>query len=198
MVYMYPAYIGANKTLSYGCLQPETLRLPLSPHYLGLNHLFGGGLTWMDPTISYNQIWTYQKSSVRCKNLMKTEKLRGQHTRIGQNWRRLSVGIRPVGSPWMRSGTKTGTGPIGLPVRILGARLRLHPRCHRNSMISGVVPRGVSKKKGALGAPLRSHTRRRYKRSTLTLKGIKWICLKMGYTPNYSHLVGIMIINHWV
>jgi hypothetical protein len=22
--------------------------------------------------------------------------------------------------------------------------------------------------------------------------------LKMGYTPNYSHLVGIMIINHWV
>ena len=25
-----------------------------------------------------------------------------------------------------------------------------------------------------------------------------WICLKMGYTPNYSHLIGIMIINHWV
>ena len=25
-----------------------------------------------------------------------------------------------------------------------------------------------------------------------------WVCLKMGYTPNYSHLVGIMIINHWV
>ena len=24
------------------------------------------------------------------------------------------------------------------------------------------------------------------------------VCLKMGYTPNYSHLVGIMIINHWV
>ena len=22
-----------------------------------------------------------------------------------------------------------------------------------------------------------------------------WVCLKMGYTPNYSHLVGIMIIN---
>ena len=22
--------------------------------------------------------------------------------------------------------------------------------------------------------------------------------MKMGYTPNYSHLVGIMIINHWV
>ena len=25
-----------------------------------------------------------------------------------------------------------------------------------------------------------------------------WVCLKMEYTPNYSHLVGIMIINHWV
>ena len=25
-----------------------------------------------------------------------------------------------------------------------------------------------------------------------------WVCLKMGYTTNYSHLVGIMIINHWV
>ena len=26
-----------------------------------------------------------------------------------------------------------------------------------------------------------------------------WIlCLKIGYIPNYSHLVGIMIINHWV
>ena len=24
------------------------------------------------------------------------------------------------------------------------------------------------------------------------------VCLKMGYIPNYSHLVGIMIINHWV
>jgi len=22
--------------------------------------------------------------------------------------------------------------------------------------------------------------------------------MKMGYIPNYSHLVGIMIINHWV
>ena len=21
----------------------------------------------------------------------------------------------------------------------------------------------------------------------------KWVCLKMGYTPNYSHLIGIMI-----
>ena len=26
----------------------------------------------------------------------------------------------------------------------------------------------------------------------------KWVCLKMGYIPNYSHLIGIMIINHWV
>ena len=25
---------------------------------------------------------------------------------------------------------------------------------------------------------------------------LKWVYLKMGYTPNYSHLVGIMIINH--
>ena len=25
-----------------------------------------------------------------------------------------------------------------------------------------------------------------------------WVCLKMGYTPNYSHLIGIMIINHWM
>ena len=25
-----------------------------------------------------------------------------------------------------------------------------------------------------------------------------WVCLKIGYTPNYSHLIGIMIINHWV
>ena len=24
-----------------------------------------------------------------------------------------------------------------------------------------------------------------------------WVCLKMGY-PNYSHLIGIMTINHWV
>ena len=29
-------------------------------------------------------------------------------------------------------------------------------------------------------------------------KSTIWVCLKMGYTPNYSHLVGIMIINHWV
>ena len=27
---------------------------------------------------------------------------------------------------------------------------------------------------------------------------LKWVCLKMGYIPNYSHLIGIMIINHWV
>ena len=25
-----------------------------------------------------------------------------------------------------------------------------------------------------------------------------WVCLKMWYIPNYSHLIGIMIINHWV
>ena len=25
-----------------------------------------------------------------------------------------------------------------------------------------------------------------------------WVCLKIGYTTNYSHLIGIMIINHWV
>ena len=25
-----------------------------------------------------------------------------------------------------------------------------------------------------------------------------WVCLKIGDIPNYSHLVGIMIINHWV
>ena len=24
------------------------------------------------------------------------------------------------------------------------------------------------------------------------------LCLKIGYIPNYSHLIGIMIINHWV
>ena len=27
---------------------------------------------------------------------------------------------------------------------------------------------------------------------------ITWVCLKIGYIPNYSHLIGIMIINHWV
>ena len=27
---------------------------------------------------------------------------------------------------------------------------------------------------------------------------LKWLCLKIGYIPNYSHLIGIMIINHWV
>ena len=26
----------------------------------------------------------------------------------------------------------------------------------------------------------------------------KRVCLKIGYIPNYSHLIGIMIINHWV
>ena len=25
-----------------------------------------------------------------------------------------------------------------------------------------------------------------------------WVCLKIGYIPNYSHLIRIMIINHWV
>ena len=30
------------------------------------------------------------------------------------------------------------------------------------------------------------------------MSAIIWVCLKMGYTPNYSHLVGIVIINHWV
>ena len=25
-----------------------------------------------------------------------------------------------------------------------------------------------------------------------------WVYLKIGYIPNYSHLIGIMIINHWV
>ena len=34
--------------------------------------------------------------------------------------------------------------------------------------------------------------------ATVAIVGIvaivdKWVCLKMGYTPNYSHLVGIMI-----
>jgi hypothetical protein len=28
--------------------------------------------------------------------------------------------------------------------------------------------------------------------------GFNWVCLKIGYIPNYSHLIGIMIINHWV
>ena len=30
------------------------------------------------------------------------------------------------------------------------------------------------------------------------LEAIIWVCLKIGYIPNYSHLIGIMIINHWV
>ena len=25
-----------------------------------------------------------------------------------------------------------------------------------------------------------------------------WGSVKIGYIPNYSHLIGIMIINHWV
>ena len=25
-----------------------------------------------------------------------------------------------------------------------------------------------------------------------------WVCLKIRYIPNFSHLIGIMIINHWV
>ena len=29
-------------------------------------------------------------------------------------------------------------------------------------------------------------------------KNTRWVCLKIGYIPNYSHLIGIMIINHWV
>ena len=32
----------------------------------------------------------------------------------------------------------------------------------------------------------------------LTYLLIIWVCLKIGYIPNYSHLIGIMIINHWV
>ena len=26
----------------------------------------------------------------------------------------------------------------------------------------------------------------------------RWVCLKIGCIPNYSHLIGIMIINHWL
>jgi hypothetical protein len=33
---------------------------------------------------------------------------------------------------------------------------------------------------------------------TQKMKGWIWVCLKIGYIPNYSHLIGIMIINHWV
>ena len=25
-----------------------------------------------------------------------------------------------------------------------------------------------------------------------------WVCLKIVYIPDYGHLIGIMIINHWV
>ena len=27
---------------------------------------------------------------------------------------------------------------------------------------------------------------------------VMWVCLKIRYIPNYSHLIGIIIINHWV
>ena len=35
----------------------------------------------------------------------------------------------------------------------------------------------------------------RLRRAELPTLESLWVCLKMGYTPNYSHLVGIMIIN---
>ena len=35
-------------------------------------------------------------------------------------------------------------------------------------------------------------------RRVLLIRMAIWVYLKIGYTPNYSHLVGIMIINHWV
>ena len=49
-------------------------------------------------------------------------------------------------------------------------------------------------------------TQKNYPRKTLEILQMnsskyrihKRLCLKMGYTPNYSYLVGIMIINHWV
>ena len=31
-----------------------------------------------------------------------------------------------------------------------------------------------------------------------TVRVNMWVCLEMGYIPNYNHLIGIMIINHWV
>ena len=34
--------------------------------------------------------------------------------------------------------------------------------------------------------------------TNLTTHSTTWVCLKIGYIPNYSHLIGIMIINHWV
>ena len=45
---------------------------------------------------------------------------------------------------------------------------------------------------GSLGSPLA------WKLRTYPDYPSIWVCLKMGYTPNYSHLVGIMIIYHWV
>ena len=34
--------------------------------------------------------------------------------------------------------------------------------------------------------------------TTLDSHSVTQVCLKIGYIPNYSHLIGIMIINHWV
>ena len=34
--------------------------------------------------------------------------------------------------------------------------------------------------------------------SKISLLQRRWVCLKIWYIPNYSHLIGIMIINHWV
>ena len=56
------------------------------------------------------------------------------------------------------------------------------------------------------GSPLerhdtRTHTHNKRSRiwtSKLLNSGPIWVCLKIGYIPNYSHLIGIMIINHWV
>ena len=44
--------------------------------------------------------------------------------------------------------------------------------------------------------PFRTHGRNPHLWAVCLI--LTWVCLKMGYTPNYSHLVGIMIINHWV
>ena len=43
-----------------------------------------------------------------------------------------------------------------------------------------------------------SHQQKSRMICSILFRGAIWVCLKMGYTPNYSHLVGIMIINHWV
>ena len=34
--------------------------------------------------------------------------------------------------------------------------------------------------------------------SFLWHKRFVWVCLKIGYIPNYSHFIGIMIIHQWV